>query len=247
MKTTVPFVSLFLLAATALPLAAGEPDPVQAATAKAFTERKESTVKLTVTRKVKGKDQTFEASALSLDGKDLLVTSLGALESGGGRIMAQVMNLGGEGQDQFDAKGELTRIAMLRADSTEAEADLVLTDEALDLAFVRVRPAGAEGAATPAAPPLATAAPALLDPILAIGRKGPDFQRTPSAELLQIAALIRIPRELYLPSQPLPGGTPVYNLAGELLGLVSEVNKESVIVPAAAISKVAATIPAKAE
>jgi hypothetical protein len=95
------------------------------------------------------------------------------------------------------------------------------------------------------APPQAKAAPALLDNVLATQRKGPEFQRAASAELLQIAALITTPRAFFIPSQMLPGGTPVYNLGGELLGLATRVHDESVIVPVAAIAKLAATLPAK--
>ena len=251
MKPLFPLLPLVLFSATILPLTAQNPDPVQAAAAKAFADRQDAAVKLTVTRKVKSKDQTFEISAVSLDGKDLLVTSLSQVESGSKGLLGGLMMM--EGEDGEDGppvmgkaeKGELTRVAILRADATEAEADLVLTDAALDLAFIRVRPIDGVAVALPAASPQAQAAPALLDNVLATLRKGPEFQRAASAELLQIAALITTPRAFYIPSQPLPGGTAVYNLSGELLGIATQVHNESVIVPIAAITKLAATIPAK--
>ena len=251
MKSFATLTSLVLLTTAALPLVAQEADPVQAAAAKTFTDRQDSTVKLTVTRKLKGKDQTFEIPALSFDGKDVLVTALTEIESGGKGMLGNLMMMaGGDGDEESPAggkpdKGELTRVAMLRADATEAEADLVLTDAALDLAFIRVRAGDGTAAAMPAAPPQAKAAPALLDNVLATQRKGPEFQRAASAELLQIAALITTPRAFFIPSQMLPGGTPVYNLAGELLGLATRVHDESGIVPVAAIAKLAATLPAK--
>lgn len=251
MKPLATITSLILLTSSILPLSAQDTDPVQAAAAKTFADRQDSTVKLTVTRKLKGKDQTFEIPAVSFDGKDLLVTSLSQIESSGRGMLANVMMMGGEDGGEFGGnaadKGELTRVAMLRADATEAEADLVLTDAALDIAFVRVRPADAPAAPMPAAPPQAKVAPALLENMLSTQRKGPDFQRAASAELLQIAALVTTPRELYIPSEALPGGTPVYNLAGELSGIATMVQKQSVIVPVAAIAKLAATIPAKPE
>jgi hypothetical protein len=49
---------------------------------------------------------------------------------------------------------------------------------------------------------------------------------------------------LFIPSQPVTGGTPVYNLRGELLGVAASVHDESVIVPADAIRKIADTAPA---
>ena len=252
MKSLATLTSLVLLTTATLPLVAQEADPVQVAAAKTFADRQDSTVKLTVTRKLKGKDQTFEIPALSFDGKDVLVTALTEIESGGKGMLGNLMMMaGGDGDDEESPagrkadKGELTRVAMLRADATEAEADLVLTDAALDLAFIRVRPGDGAAVAMPAAPPQAKAAPALLDNVLATQRKGPEFQRAASAELLQIAALITTPRAFFIPSQMLPGGTPVYNLGGELLGIATRVHDESVIVPVAAIAKLAATLPAK--
>ena len=252
MKPFVTLTSLVLLTTAVQPLVAQDADPVQAAAAKAFADRQDSTVKLTVTRKLKGKDQTFEIPALSFDGKDLLVTSLAQIESGGKGMLGALMMMGGGEDDEGGPaggkadKGELTRVAMLRADATEAEADLVLTDAALDLAFIRVRAGDGTAAALPAAPPQAKAAPGLLENVLATQRKGPEFQRAASAELLQISALITTPRAFFIPSQALPGGTAVYNLGGELLGLAARVHDESVIVPVAAIVKLAATVPAPA-
>jgi hypothetical protein len=250
MKPLATFTSLVLLTTVILPLSAREADPVQAAAAKAFAAHQDSTVKLTVTRKIKGKDQSFEISAVSFDGKDLLVTSLSQVESAGKGSLASIMAMAGgdEGGDGGIAndKGELTRLAMLRADATEAEADLVLTDAALDLAFVKIRP-GDDAGPMPAAPPQAKAAPALLENVLSTQRKGPDFQRAATAELLQISALVTTPRDLYIPSQSLPGGSAVYNLSGELLGISTQVRNQSVIVPVAAIAKLADRIPGKIE
>lgn len=251
MKPTAILISMALLASAALPLSAQEVDPVQAAAARTFADRQDNTVKLSVTRKLKGKDRTFEIEALAFDGKDLLVTSLSQIESSGSASLANIMMMGGDAENELDGnsadKGELTRVAMLRAEAAEAEADLVLTDAALDLAFVRLRPTDGKTAPMPAAPPQAKVAPALLETVLSSQRKGPDFQRAASAELLHIAALVATPRAFLIPSQALPGGTPVYNLAGELLGVATVLQKQSVIVPVAAIAKLAATIPAKAE
>lgn len=251
MKPLATLISFVLLAGAALPLSAQEADPVQVAAAKTFADRQGNTVKLTVTRKLKGKDRTFEIAAVSFEGKDLLVTSLSQIEFSGGASLANAMMMGGDAGNEPGGNaadtGELTRVAMLRADATEAEADLVLTDAALDLAFVRVRPADGKTQPMPAAPPQAKTAPALLETVLSTQRKGPDFQRAASAELLHIAALVTTPRAFLIPSQPLPGGTPVYNLSGELLGIAAMVQRQSVIVPVAAIAKLAATIPAKPE
>jgi len=243
-------VAVALATAALQPLPAQDTDPVQASATKAFAERQESSVKLTVTRKLKAKDHTFELSALSLDGKGLLVASLRGIEASGrgGGMHLQLGGPGGGGEEggAGSAKGELTRVALLRADATEAEADLVMTDPALDLALIRVRPGEGGAVSVPPAPPVAKAAPALLQDALAIERQGPAFQRIATAALLQIAAVVETPRRLYIPSEAFPGGLAVYNLAGELLGVLTTVRNQSVIVPAEAILKLAASAPAKA-
>lgn len=241
--------SVAMLTATVTSPAADATDSLQASATKVFANRQDSTVKLTVTRKIKGKDQSFEIPALSLDGKDMLVASLKSIESGGAGPLAGIQ-LGGddeEGAPQAKAgdKGELTRVALLRADATEAEADLVITDAALDLALVRVRPIDGKDAPVPPAPPVAKAAPALLDDLIIIERQGPEFQRIATTALFQVAAVTTTPRAFYIPSQPAPGGTAVYNTSGEWLGLAATVHDECVIVPVVAILKLAATVPAK--
>jgi S1-C subfamily serine protease len=236
------YLTLFCTSAlllSVLPLSAQDSDARQTAAAKVFADRKDGTVSLSITRKTGNDDQTFEATALSLDGKGLLVTSLSSIEGGSSvaAIMAMQMGGGGGPDGANSDKGELTRVAMLRADATEAEADLILTDVALDLALIRVRPV--EGAAMPPARIAAKTAPALLDSLVAIDRQGAEFQRVATTSMTEVAALLTTPRTIYLSSQPLPGGVAVYNLAGEWLGLASMMHDQSVIVPAAAILKFA--------
>jgi hypothetical protein len=248
MKYLTLFCTSALLA-SALPLAAGETDTLQVSASKVFSERKDGSVRLSITRKAGNEDKTFEITGLSLDGKGLLVTSLNAIENGSSLASMMAVMGGGDGEEAPGLKkdkGELTRVAMLRADATEAEADLVLTDDALDLALIRVRPADGGAAVVPPAPPVAKAAPVLLDPLVGIDRQGAEFQRTATTTVSEVAALITTPRSLYLTSLPFSGGTAVYNLAGEWLGLAAHVHDESVIVPAAAILKVAEGAPAKA-
>ena len=252
------FCSFALIAAAIQPLSAEDADSLQVAAAKAFTERQDSTVNLSVTRKIKGKDQTFEVPAVSFDGKGLLVAALKASEGGPNKGPANFQIGGDDGdEDESDGdaggakpkaknSGELTKVALLRSDATESEADLVLTDATLGLAFVRVRAAGAD-VAMPPAPPLAKGAPVLLEDLLAVERLGSEFQRAATASQLQIAAVLTTPRRLYVPSVGVAGGVAVYTLHGELLGISSTVHDESVIIPAEAIQKLAASLQAKAD
>jgi hypothetical protein len=63
MKHLVTLLSLAITTGALPSLGAQDADPLQAPAAKVFTERQDCTVKLTVTRKIKGKDQTFEIPA----------------------------------------------------------------------------------------------------------------------------------------------------------------------------------------
>ena len=241
--------SVALLAASVTAPAADQADPLQVSSTKVFADHQDSTVKLTVTRNVKGKDQSFEVPALSLDGKGMFVASLKSMESGGAGLMGGMQFRGGEDEDMPKIgaadKGELTRVALLKADATEAEADLVITDAALDLALVRVRPVDGKDVPVPPAPPVAKTAPVLLDNLLTIERQGQEFQHIATTATLQVAAVTTTPRTFYIPSQAAAGGTAVYNTTGELVGVVATVHDECVIVPAAAILKLATTVPAK--
>lgn len=199
-------------------------DETKDGAAKTFAERKASVVRLTVARKVNEKDIVFETTAVSFDGKGTLVTALGRLDAGG--------------------KGELVRVAMFQDDGTEVEGDLVLTDPTLDLAFIKLRAAdeGADEVIIPASAPLAAAQAGLLEDIVGISRLGAGFQREASASLFEIAAVVESPRLLFLPSAPLTDGSGAFNLKGELVGIMARVDQQIVIVPSAAIEKLAATI-----
>ena len=254
MKHLSILFSIAITSGALLPVSAENVDLLQTQAAKVFAERQDCTVKLAVTRKVKGKDQSFEIPAVSLDGKGLLVASLHGIESNARGMLSILQMQGGGGDDGDDEstpgkpkaadKGELTRVALLCADATEAEGTLVLTDTALDLALIRVRPTEGKEPSKMPVPPAAKDAPVLLENVVSIERQGPQFQRVASVGLLQIAALVTTPRSFYIPSPQVAGGTAVYNLRGELLGVVTRVHDECVIVPTAAILKVAATIPA---
>lgn len=251
MKRLALLFSGSLILCMPAPAPAAEADPVQAAMAKVFAGRQESAVTLAVTRKVKGKDHSFEVAAVAVDGKGLLATSLSGIEAGDAGGLGKLMISAGEeegeegGARPEEDKGELTRVAWLRVDATEAEADLVVTDAALDLALVQVRPVTGEGAALPPAPPVAKEAPALLDNVLIIERQGPELQRVASAALTQVAALVTTPRRFLLLAAPATGGTGVFNAAGEWLGVAATVRNQDVVVPAEAVLKLAASTAAK--
>ena len=220
MKTIASLALLF----TAFAPSIASADALKDSATKVFAERKTNVVRLTVTRKISEKDRVFEVTATSYDGKGTLVTALGRLEGG--------------------QKGELVRVAMFQEDGSEVEGDLVLTDPKLDLAFIKLRlgEEGADAPVFPAAVPLASDKVALLDDLIGITRYGAGFQREASVALIEVAAIIETPRLLFLPSAGLPDGAAAFNTKGELVGMMARVDRQPVLVPAAAIQKLAETI-----
>jgi len=214
-------------------------DPVQPAAATVLEQHTAHTLTLIVTRKAGNQDKTFEVNAIAIDENGLLATSIGAIKGDNpvGNMMAAMMG-GGAG----DNAGELTRVAWIRDDATEVECQLVLNDELLDLAFIRIT--AGDGVEMPTPPAPAKAAPALLDGVITISRMSPEFQRTPRAGLGHVSALITTPRELYQISDDTVTGTPVYTMDGGWLGILAEIEDESVVVPAAAILRRAESAPA---
>jgi hypothetical protein len=230
----IPAISLALLATPA----ALADDPVQTAATAVIGKLTPHSLTLTLTRKADGNDKSFEATAIAINGSGLLATSLKATE--GDDPVAGMMAM----MSDTPAKdaGELTRVAWIREDATEIEGELVLKDELLDLAIIRLKPG--DGVTMPAAPTMADSAPVLLDNTLAIGRFSADFQRAPRIGLGQVSALVTTPRELYQVSGDPAPGTPVYNLAGKCIGLAVQIENETLVVPAAAILKRAESVPA---
>lgn len=215
-------------------------DPVQAAAAQAFDSRKENAVRLSVTRKIRDRDRTFEVQALVMDSQGLVVAALSSVEAQLGAARGRMP----PGSSGASDAGELTRVAMICSDGSEAEGKVVLTDPDLDLAFIRITLTADNSAVTlPAAPP-AAAKPELLDEVLGISRMDAGFQYEATASLSQIAAVLEIPRVLYVPASSLGGqGVGAFNLQGECLGITTLIRGRQLIVPIETISRLAATIP----
>ena len=216
-------------------------DEVQAAAAKVFAEQKGHTLSLSVTRKRGDKDVTFDAQAVSLDGKGLLVTALSAIEPPLNPMMAAMQRAAGGGGG---GKSELSDLSIYAADGSEVAADLLLTDPDLDLAFIRVKD-GEDAGSLNLAAPKAGEKGAILDDVLGIQRMSSSFQREASVALFEIAAVVETPRLLYVPGAAVRPGTAVFDLEGGLLGLAARKGNTPVIVPTAALLKLAKSVPEK--
>ncbi len=106
-------------------------------------------------------------------------------------------------------------VKIVTADGTELEAEIVLTDKDLDLAFVRPKAA----AKLPCVELKKGPEPALLDTLVSITRLGRKANREPGAALSEVLAVIHKPRTRYLASGQIFQGCPVFTGTGELLGL----------------------------
>jgi hypothetical protein len=221
-----------------MPPPASATDSVQAAAAEILENRSAHTLTLTVTRKAGNNDRSFEVTAVAVNSSGLLATSINALEGASAIDNMMAAAMGGDGNRNA---GELTRVAWLRDDATEVEGELVLKDDVLDLAFIRLEAGDAD---MPTVPEAAKDRPAILDPTVSIDRLSGDFQRTPRIGLGHVSALITTPREYLRISDDLSYGAAVYNMAGEWLGIVVSIEDETLVVPADAIIRRAESVAA---
>ena len=210
--------------------AASAADPLQQTATAVFEKCAPHTLVITVTRKSGNDDKTFETTAVAADNEGLLVTSLSAIEGNNDIGSSMVLMMGDAPRDEA---GELTRVAWIRDDASEVEGELVLTDQLLDLAIIRLT--ASEGATMPAAPEAAKTPPALLENTFGIGRLSANFQREPLIGLGHLSARITTPSELFVISGEYPAGIPVYNHLGKWIGLTVNIENKSVVVPASAI------------
>jgi S1-C subfamily serine protease len=106
-------------------------------------------------------------------------------------------------------------VKIVLADGTEHEADLVLTDKDLDLAFVR--PKGP--VKLPCVEMKKTDDPALLDQLVSITRMGRKANREPGVAISEVLSILHKPRVRYMVSGQIFQGCPVFKASGEVLGM----------------------------
>jgi len=106
-------------------------------------------------------------------------------------------------------------VKIVLADGTEHKAKIVQTDRDLDMAFVRPL----EKVKLPHVELKKTADPELLDDLVSITRLGRKANRVPGVSASRVLSIIKKPRTRYVSSGRLFQGCPVFNSAGEALGL----------------------------
>ena len=119
------------------------------------------------------------------------------------------------------ADSDITSTALIFDDGAEMEADVVLKDADLDLAFVRPRNAARMFEAIVLTPPKTP--PQLLDEILYIGRLGGSENRVLTLSKGSICAIVKAPRAYYICDNRLTTanvGCPVFANDGSTLGIL---------------------------
>lgn len=198
--------------------------------------------------------QDITATAISAEG--LMVTSLMMLDP------SVLMDEYASSDDGYSSKTEITSLKVRRGEAEE-DAEIVLRDRDLDLAFLRP-------IAKPAEPrpftDLAAGAPAkAFDPIIVMNRLGKVASRASTAQLLRVDAVLDKPRMTYFVGEYAGHGAPVFVITGECLGInvtkmlktnsqngigvadEYESNMASVVIPGADVLEVAKQVPAYKE
>jgi S1-C subfamily serine protease len=172
-------------------------------------------------REMQSMEDTVESVATVIEPSGLAVMSLSALNPGGmmNRIMGQST---GSSDERFQMTSEPTDLKMRLADGRELPAKIVLRDEDLDLAFIRLTTAPEK--------PLAAleladeGRPVPLDPVVVVYRLGRVGGWVPGAALQNIQAIIERPRTMYVADAAngfgVNMGTPAFLLNGKLAGFL---------------------------
>ena len=123
------------------------------------------------------------------------------------------------GTKPFSLDSEVKETAILLEDGTEVEADVVLKDTDLDMAFIRPHEPSRQFDAVALKPHGVALRP--LDPIFVIGRLGKIGNRATTVTLGSVRAVVKGPRTFYVCDNEasLNLGCVAYDSAGELLGI----------------------------
>lgn len=197
------------------------------------------------------KEEKSEITGTVIDASGLIVTALGGLDKSS-MVDGQTVNTP-MGEIKLKAQSEIKEIKVIMADGSEVPADLVMKDEDLGLAFVKVRADSeeAKGVEFKAIDLADSAKGELLDECIALGRLDESLNREPSLLTSEISGMTVRPRMFYRVTTDAIG-CPVFLASGKLLGVSvlrnpkggssrnGQIQVSPVVLPAADIAKVAA-------
>ncbi len=192
-----------------------------------------------------------ETTGTIVDASGLIVTALGAMDRSS-LVDGQTVNTP-MGSFKLKSNTEVKEVKVITADGSEVPADVVMKDEDLGLAFIKVRSDSdeAKGVEFKAIDLADSAKGELLDDCVGLGRLDESLNREPSVITTEISGITTRPRTFYRVMTDTVG-CPMFLANGKLLGL-SVVRKPKsaggidagtqitqVILPAADVAKVAA-------
>lgn len=263
MKSSVPFL---LLALTTSLLQAAPPE-LRDAGRKLSNEYKDSVVWLSVLAKtsmsVDGDAPAQLKTALAAQDKEMKTETTGTIIDASGLIVASLNNLdmssavNGQtantpmGPIKIKATSEIKELNVITADGSEIPADLVLKDEDLGLAFIKIRSESEEAKGFTFKPIDLTqsAKGDVLDDCVVLGRLDETLNREASVDSAEISGVTTSPRTFYRINTD-KFGSPVFLQDGKLLGITvvrkpkggDGENKRMtpVVLPAADVAKIVA-------
>ncbi|WP_367870519.1 serine protease [Luteolibacter sp. Populi] len=197
------------------------------------------------------KEDKSEATGTVVDASGLIVTALGGIDKSS-MMDGQTVNMG-QGPVKLKVTSEVKEVKVITADGSEVPADLVLKDEDLGLAFIKVRSDSeeAKGIEFKAVDLADSAKGELLDECISLGRTDEGLNREASLLTTEITSMTTKPRTFYrVPTDSV--GCPIFLANGKLLGISvlrqakggaargGQLQLTPVILPAADIAKIAA-------
>jgi len=197
-----------------------------------------------------GKEEKSEVTGTVVDASGLIVTALGGIDKSA-IIDGQTTNIGGN-EIKINASSDIKEVKVITADGSEVPADLVLKDEDLGLAFIKVRSDSeeAKGVTFKSIDLADSAKGELLDDCISLGRMDEAMNREASLLTSEIIGITTKPRSFYrVPTDSV--GCPVFLSNGKLLGISvlrqgkggsarGQIQMSPVILPAADVAKTAA-------
>lgn len=205
-------------------------------------------------------ESKVEATGTVISADGLTIMSLS--ETDPSSIVESMMAASGQGQN-LQMETEIKDVKIMLADGGEVEAEIILRDRDLDMAFVR--PLKKPEAPFQFVDLSKTGQPDYLDEVITLNRLGQVANRAYAASVERIDAIVERPRRFYVPgNDPTQTGlgSPVFTLNGDFIGVFlmrvisgaqssglggmfggGRDNMMSVILPAADIAEAAAQAP----
>jgi len=214
------FAILLLLFPFVLPASAAD---LKAAARESAGRWKKAVVNVRLVAKIKlpnrEEDQKLEVTGTVIDSSGLTVVSAQSIDPAA--MIRTFFDSVSSGQEQdFKFESEVRETAIILDDGTEVEADVVLKDSDLDLAFVRPRDSSRTYEYVPLKAP--SASPELLEDVFVIGRLGRSENRSISIATGAVQAIVKGPRPFYVCNDELSSasvGTIAFNANGATLGV----------------------------